>query len=208
MSYDFHTHLDRKGDQHLYILKEDDNTDSLKSKWCGLGIHPWSKDLERSFQWFEKNYQNPKISFYGEMGLDRLQGDSVDNQLNILKNQLDLIKDSAKLIQFHCVRAFDLIIKEIKDFKLNGPIIFHDYKGNEEITHNLLNYDTYFSFNSSLLNDPKRQTLLSIIPDNRILFETDEKQIETLNELEQFFIGLNRSQVLDHQRSFFQKYFH
>ena len=54
------------------------------------------------------------------------------------------------------------------------PLLFHGYRGNQEITQTLLECEqVYFSFGKDLLSRPQSRSLFLEIPVSRVLLETD-----------------------------------
>ena len=59
-----------------------------------------------------------------------------------------------------------------------NKILWHDYRGTNETTKQILKFDSYFSINELGLNDD----VVKHIPQTRLLIETDEKNEISLPE--------------------------
>ena len=124
-----------------------------------------------------QNKNHPAFFGIGEIGLDRLKGIPLSEQIKILKRILQFAsQEKIARIIIHCVRSYDELFLVLKESHYQGQIILHDYNGNLEITDKLLKLNTYFSFGANLLKEKsKAQKIISGLPPERIFFESDEK---------------------------------
>ncbi len=151
-----------------------------------LGIHPWYVDTV-SECWLQKLssllLENANCGI-GEIGLDYSPKykEYRETQLLIFSAQLNLAADLKRPVSIHCVKGWEDLIRIIKQYKLT--ILFHGFYASVEILKELLKFDAYFSFSSKLLihhPQEKLSELLNLIPDNRLLVESDGVPTE-LNE--------------------------
>ena len=183
-----HTHSYDQSDICVLVLDTVTPIKCPTTYFC-YGIHPWNiNDISTSV--FEKNLtdliKNKHFFALGEIGLDKVKGVPLEEQIKILKFQLKLTqKYNIKNIVIHCVRSHDLIYKVIKESSFNGNIIFHDYNSTIEMAKQYLNsFDCYFSFGASLFkNRPKILNSFQNIPNEKILLETDDQKDYTITDI-------------------------
>ena len=144
-----------------------------------FGIHPWSvtAQLCADKSWADRldsllsSVPNASV---GEVGLDRSTSISLDMQTRILERQLDIALQHNCAVSIHCFNAFDILIPIIRRYHLT--YIMHGYSGSAQITKQLLETDCYFSFGRIQDNRlSKLRTIVSLIPKERLLVESDGK---------------------------------
>ncbi|KAJ1389315.1 TatD family [Sesbania bispinosa] len=160
-----------------------------------FGLHPWHV-AERSPNWFNtlKEYFDstpsavvgefvfPLLNAAGvevQIGLDKgSQGRKIDfsEQVEVLRQQLELAKELNKPASVHCVRAFGDLLEIMKSM---GPfpagVILHSYLGSAEMVPEFSKLGAYFSFSGFLmsLKANKAKKMLKMVSSDRILLETD-----------------------------------
>lgn len=138
-----------------------------------IGTHPWFSD-EYDPQAFETTLQHYPSAGVGEIGLDGLRGRS--NQEIVFQDQLNAAARLNRPCVIHCVKSFDPAARIIKQAKKLPPaLLFHGFSGTKQQADFFLRFNAYFSFSGSVLSDrrTKTHTLLSALPADRILVETD-----------------------------------
>ena len=163
--YDAHTHT--IPDYNMGIYQSDAvYTASLFS----VGVHPWQADVKTLSEIIPAiHHQNCRA--IGEVGLDRLKGPSMEIQRAMLLSQLALANELQKPVIFHLVRAWDEFYALLKS-KQQTPWIIHGFNSPKQFPR-LLQTNVLFSLGPASLQNPHMQSILSKIPLNRILFETD-----------------------------------
>ena len=164
--YDAHTHT--IPDYNMGIYQSDAvYTASLFS----VGVHPWQADVKTLSEIIPAiHHQNCRA--IGEVGLDRLKGPSMEIQRAMLLSQLALANELQKPVIFHLVRAWDEFYALLKS-KQQTPWIIHGFNSPKQFPR-LLQTNVLFSLGPASLQNPHMQSILSKIPLNRILFETDD----------------------------------
>ena len=135
------------------------------------GIHPWDADLTLIPN-LEIQLQNPFCKAMGEVGLDRLKGPSIEIQHSVLLEQISLANRLKKPVIFHIVRAWDEFYT-LQKSQQETPWILHGFNQAKQFPR-LVQTKVFFSLGPASLQNPHMQSILSKIPLNRILFETDD----------------------------------
>ncbi len=143
-----------------------------------IGIHPHDAKCATKgmYDYFASVADDSNVIAFGEIGLDYHYDYSPrDIQKRVFIEQLELA-DSLKLpVVIHLREAYqDMleILKENRNIIQNG-IVMHCYSGSAEIVENMRFLDCYYSFGGALTFAKGKDKVLSAIPNNRIMLETD-----------------------------------
>jgi TatD DNase family protein len=171
MNY-FNAHTHRIPNNHIGIYQSDaEYTASLFS----VGVHPWHAAVKPLSEIIPAlHHQNCRA--LGEVGLDRLKGPSIEIQHAMLLAQLTLANELQKPVIFHLVRAWDEFYSLLKS-QQHTPWIIHGFNSPKQVTR-LIQTKVFFSLGPASLQNPHMQSILSKIPLNRILFETDDTAVD------------------------------
>ena len=147
-----------------------------KKKLISIGLHPWYAkldQLELQMKYLRVLAKQSNVKFIGECGLDKLKGESLVNQIVILKKQIELAEELNKPLILHCVKAFDELIALKKELNIKVPIIIHGFNKNEELGEQLLAKGFWLSFGEAVLN--KKSSLVKLIQKtDKFFLETDD----------------------------------
>ena len=169
-SYNAHTH--KIPENQAGIFQSDGNyTESLFS----VGVHPWDSDVKSADELISA-MSHPNCRAIGEIGLDRLQGPSIEIQRAMLLDQLSLANEHKKPVLFHIVKAWDEFYSLVKS-QQQTPWIIHGFNTPKQFPR-LVQTKVIFSLGPSSIQNPHMQPLLHQIPLNRLLFETDDSTID------------------------------
>jgi len=145
---DFHTHRARHIDREdvmeiisLHLGQE------REKKYFTVGLHPWSADKVVTAEQkdaFSILLSDPSCLAMGEVGLDKLKGLPIDEQMDILRSLLEIAQDMNKPVIIHCVRAFDQLIKIKKEFPSIRKWCVHGYGRHAILAKQLI--DQAFTF--------------------------------------------------------------
>lgn len=145
--------------------------------YCSAGIHP-SYVQNLPADWLEQIRtlaEFPKCKAIGEIGLDYYrQKSSADLQKEILIQQIRLAQELGLPCIFHFRDAMEDAVNILQEYQPSG--VLHCYNGSAETARALLKIpDLYFSFSGVITYQNARKPLeaLAVIPDDRILIETD-----------------------------------
>ena len=150
-----------------------------------VGIHPWDAEVKSLCEIIPAlHHENCRA--IGEVGLDRLRGPSMEIQRAMLLAQLNLANELQKPVIFHLVRAWDEFYALLKSKQT--PWIIHGFNSPKQVSR-LLQTKVLFSLGPASLQNPHMQPILTQIPLNRILFETDD----TASDIHQVYLDYSRA---------------
>lgn len=172
---DFHTHRARQKAHPNFceILSSPNAMDCLFT----LERHPWtttsmmSKPEENTFRLL---LNDPNCLGMGEIGLDKLNGSPLSEQLTILRQLLKIASDEKKSVVLHCVKAFDQLIALKKEFLGSSNWAIHGFNKHPKLAKQLIADGFYLSINPAQLNTCA--ALLDVIPLNKLFLETDDSE--------------------------------
>lgn len=179
MFIDIHTHnINTKKDIiAIYNMQlNNSQTELYEKNKLSVGIHPWdieNIDIENELSKVEYYSLKKNIIAIGEIGIDRHKKISIETQKRIFIKQLEIAEKQNKPVIIHAVKSYSDIIEIKKKRKSNTTWIIHDYKGNQNISENLLAKNCIMSFGKSLIKSPKIQNIFKELPINSLFLETD-----------------------------------
>lgn len=153
-----------------------------KTKPISIGIHPWYGHLEalpKNMKYLNVLAKQTNVKLIGECGLDKLKGEEMVNQLQILEAQIDLAQQLKKPMILHCVKAFDELIALKKSMKPSVPMIIHGFNKKYEMAQQLMAQGFYLSFGAAVLKSDEMAKVLEEI-NQPFFLETDEADISIL----------------------------
>lgn len=165
---DIHTHDKSRKDAIINIYPHEQ---LIEGAYHSVGIHPWhTSNVDTStIENLKSLAINPQVVAIGETGLDALKGASLDIQTEIFLLHVTLSEQLQKHLIIHCVKAFNEIIALKKRLRPTMPWIIHGFRGKPQLAQQLLDNGFYIS-----LGEKFNTETATIIPSNRLLFETDE----------------------------------
>ncbi len=173
---DFHTHSQHHCDRTdiTEIISIHLGQDK-SAKYFTVGLHPWWTTYPISV--FDKLVLKDKLAAtnclaMGEMGLDKLKGQSMDLQIKVLTSQLQIAHELGKPVIIHCVRAIDQLLQVKKMFPNIQKWCIHGYGRNTILAKQLIDQGFYLSLMPP--KDPtKYETYFKELPHSRLFLETD-----------------------------------
>lgn len=151
--------------------------ENVKLAW---GIHPCFADEKTSDKFFENfNQRLYEPAAVGECGLDRRSSLSLEQQIRLFKQHLELAAEINLPVIVHLVglqqAAYDLIVS----FKKLPPVIMHSWSGSFEMASRFVAAGCYISFSASILKKPDiAGKILHSIDRSRLLIETDSPDMK------------------------------
>ena len=140
-----------------------------------FGIHPWMahkyspSDIEAA----EEQYASSVM--INEIGLDTVWADSeatLYKQESLLQAQLSLAEKLNKPVTLHTKGAEQQVLDILRQYKLPG-ILIHWYDGPRKLIDSFLGLGCYFTVPPAFINKAEYRKLISRIPTDRLLPETD-----------------------------------
>jgi len=194
---DFHCHLDLFTDPALAIRQAEaagiytltvtttpkawprnhDLTRSTKHARADLGLHP-QVVAQRSAEIKLWDEYLPHARYVGEVGLDG--GPSYFHSLDLQKEVFTHILRKAaeggeKILSVHSVRTVTPVLDLIESHlpRERSKVVLHWFTGSNSEARRAIDLGCYFSVNSAMLNNDRGRKLVSALPLERLLTETD-----------------------------------
>ncbi|MDA9448258.1 Qat anti-phage system TatD family nuclease QatD [Bradyrhizobium sp. CCBAU 21360] len=150
---------------------------STKYVRAALGMHPQLvAERWREIDLWERLLGETR--YVGEVGLDAgpRYFSSLDRQTEVFRRILRCCAQAGgKILSIHSVRAatkvLDLIEEEVPDGR--AKFVFHWFTGTAADARRAVNIGCYFSINSQMLQTDRGRALVSSLPIDRLLTETD-----------------------------------
>lgn len=143
-----------------------------------VGLHPWQVN-EAPADWQDQllHYLEQGVSVIGEIGLDQwIEGHDIERQRGAFAWQLSLAAERNLPTSIHCLKAHEPLLQTLRSTQLPARgFKLHAYNGPVETMRPLLDLGAYFSFNAGQLkpNAKRIYELIQLVPDDRLLVETD-----------------------------------
>ena len=180
---DIHTHQTKQENGVVAIqslsLTESTFLAMPKTKPISVGIHPWYgklEDLPKNMKYLNVLARQQNVKLIGECGLDKLKGEAMESQLQMLEMQMGLAEELQKPLILHCVKAFDELIALKKRLQPSVPMIVHGFNKKLEMAQQLVNQGFYLSFGAAVLKSEDVALALEKI-DAPFFLETDEAEV-------------------------------
>lgn len=150
-----------------------EHTRNYKHVRLSLGFHPQlASDNQNELQHFVDLIN--RTSYIGEIGLDfsRDYLGSKEIQISSLRTILSAIQGKNKIISVHSRMAEKEVLSLINEYDTTN-VIFHWYSGPVSLIPQIVERGCYFSVNEAMLMSENGRKIISAIPRDRILAETD-----------------------------------
>ena len=137
-----------------------------------LGFHPeLVYEYQNLLPVFFRNVD--KTRYIGEVGLDFSTTDKKNRneQKKIFAQIVQICNDKKKILTVHSRRAHKEVIKILNEFQ--GSVILHWYSGSMKELQVAIEREYYFSINHQMLRSNAGRNIISVIPMNKILIESD-----------------------------------
>lgn len=139
-----------------------------------LGLHPQLAQSHKA----ERNKFKELVcltSYIGEIGLDfapEFKG-LMDVQIESFQFAIECLGAMPKFVTIHSRKAETMVLKLLKEMKYPFPVVFHWYSGSLTVLDQALDDGHYFSINPAMIRSAAGQRVISRIPKEQILTETD-----------------------------------
>ncbi len=135
------------------------------------GTHPWYLD-KTDLEGLERLLIDDKEGNVGEIGLDSKHG-KLEDQIQPFVSQLELAEKYGRAANIHMVGCEEEMLKILR--KHHVKCILHSFSGPESYIKPFAECGCYFSISPRIhkKSDEKVRSLISKIPEDRLLIETD-----------------------------------
>lgn len=143
------------------------------------GLHPWylnKETMDEDLQQLTHALQQSNVLAVGECGLDKVCKTDYKLQQYCFRQQVKLAYKFRKPLILHCVKAFDDVLRILKEEEAAVPVIFHGYHKSKELAQQLVKAGYYLSFGNHITQAATADVFLSI-PLNHVFLETDAAQL-------------------------------
>lgn len=167
--------------------------------FCTIGCHPSrclefvnhkdsGNDSPESYlrdlmQLAKDGMRDRKVIAIGECGLDYAELNECPKEIQIqyFEKQFALAKETSLPMYFHCRDAADDFIRIVRENRrLFGVGIVHSFTGSESDLMRMLDLDLYFGVNGCSLKTEANMRVMSRIPMDRLMLETDAPWCDVL----------------------------
>ena len=97
---------------------------------------------------------------------------SIEVSEDKIDNVIEIIKDKNKIVSVHSRKAEKEVFELLQEYRIKNAI-FHWYSGPLSLIEEIINAGYYFSINEAMTTSISGRKIISKIPLNRILTETD-----------------------------------
>lgn len=169
----------------LFAVSIADKSDFL---FASIGVHPVDNPDEKfDYQFYSDLAKKDKVVAIGECGLDYFRTDKENEeeknrQREIFRQQVDISIESGKPLMIHArpskgsMDAYEEVTRIFEEYENSGKKIkanLHFFVGDEKVTESFLKFDTTFSFPGVITFSHDYDSVIKMIPVDRILSETD-----------------------------------
>lgn len=140
---------------------------------AALGMHPlFATKGIRELAAFKRMVSSS--DFIGEIGLDfsRVGESSAEIQERVFEEVLRALTDRPRFVTLHSRGAEKEVLESLKRYAVRRAV-FHWYTGEDNILDSILSEGHFLSINPAMLLTKKGLRLLSTVPRDRILVESD-----------------------------------
>ena len=178
MLFDSHSHnLSLK---NVVIFNKSVGSESDVTSFFSFGIHPWNSELiEDNFLIFEQEVLKKNCLAIGEIGLDKLKGPEISIQIDVFRKQIEISERLQLPVIIHCVKAWNELHLIYKEIQPKQTWVFHGFN-KVGILQDVLKTEMMISIGASIFNNIQLQESINSIPNNKLLLETDDENIDII----------------------------
>lgn len=150
-------------------------TREFKNCRTALGLHPQLAHQRRNeLPLFDKLVTNTR--YIGEVGLDGSKGykEHFNDQLFVFNHILKKCEEyNGKIITIHSLNAVDEVLDCLHHYQNAGKPILHWFLATKKQVMEAVELGCYFSVGPAMLTSARAKRVISWIPQDRVLLETD-----------------------------------
>lgn len=184
---DFHTHsLRRTDNKNIVEIVSLHLGEKAEHDLFTVGKHPWwttdvLKNDEKEL--LKKVLASKNCLALGEIGLDKLKGVAMEQQIIIFKDLLNIASEIKKPVIIHCVRAFDKLISIKREYKSLQNWCIHGFSRHKTLATQLINEGFYISLMPTTKITAIYTDLVKSLPKNKFFLETDNTPNISIEEI-------------------------
>lgn len=145
-----------------------------------LGLHPQlAHERYHELELFDSLINETR--YIGEIGLDKSRNfkPHFEEQLKVFRHILESCTESKnKILSIHSLQATTEVIDELESYKKSGKPILHWYLGTKKDMFRAIDLGAYFSIGPAMINSQQGRRVISWLPKDRVLLETDGPFVE------------------------------
>ena len=176
----FNSHSHNLSLKNVVIFNKSVGSESDVTSFFSFGIHPWNSELiEDNFLIFEQEVLKKNCLAIGEIGLDRLKGPEISIQIDVFWKQIEISERLQLPVIIHCVKAWNELYLIYKEIQPKQTWVFHGFN-KVGILQDVLKTEMMISIGASIFNNIQLQESINSIPNNKLLLETDDENIDII----------------------------
>ena len=150
-------------------------TESLTNCRTALGLHPQLAHRRlNELSLFDSLCADTR--YIGEVGLDGSKGyaEHIETQQLVFKHILNKCCEfDDKILTIHSLNAVDEVLELLSMYPKSGTPILHWFLATKKQVSNAVELGCYFSVGPAMINSGRAKKIISWLPQNRVLLETD-----------------------------------
>ena len=179
MMFDSHSHFFSPNCVSVINKSDCDFTLNEESVFS-IGMHPWTASYNNEkFEEIMLQAKNKNCLAIGEIGLDKITGPEMNLQLDVFRKQIEIAEKLELPVIFHCVKSWNELLEVYRKIQPKQTWIFHGFN-KVGILNELLQTNFMISIGVAILSNVKLQKSLEMIPNDRLLIETDNSKMNIL----------------------------
>lgn len=170
-----HTHISLSKESEIKNVEIGESVNYFHS----VGIHPWKAAVLPidKIAGVLRNSVNEYTLALGECGLDGIKGPEISVQISVFEKHIMLSEELKFPLIIHCVKAWNELYVLRKKYKPIQPWVFHGFS-KFGILSQVVRSGMMISLGAEIIHYPKQKEIVRNIPNNQLLLETDNVQIE------------------------------
>ncbi len=171
--FNAHTHFQLRPEYEILNA----GSDLPQHGWFSAGIHPWDADEQYNLPEMRELLAHRRCVAVGEAGLDKLHGPELPVQEKLFREQVALSEKYQLPLIIHCVKTWAELLAVYKDLDPEQVWIYHGFN-KAGILREVLDTEIRISIGASVLTNEALQKVVPLIPDDRLLLETDDSKTD------------------------------
>jgi TatD DNase family protein len=177
MYFDAHTHHVSAGRNSVIQYSSPIPAEGFFS----VGIHPWQvENWSEEMETVSSLAKQSKCVAIGETGLDKHVTKDLSSQRAAFEAQIKLSEELELPLILHCVKSWPEVLEIRKRLNPKQKWIFHGF-AKYTLLEEVLKENILISFGKAILQEPLLAQALRIVPNEKLLFETDNSGISIEN---------------------------